>query len=156
MSLAPWLGRLGAKGGALTGKKAIGIILLIVGVMLMFFIISQGTTLLKSSKQYSDERGLASVQCVGYLYSISGITASADELQFDFRNELSSTEDVHNLTVAGSGGSMWFGEVSIPSSQSMAVRVPVRVEAGDNFSVYPDNCNIYPARCSLGGECAYH
>lgn len=139
--------------GALTGKKAIGIIFLIVGIMLMFFIISQSTGIYKTSRESSDRQGRVSLQCVGYLYSISGVVISDGELQFSFRNELGSTEDVHNLTVADSSGREQGFSVSIPAGSSYSVRVPVAV--ADNFSVYPDSCNVFPARCSLEGECTY-
>lgn len=142
------------KGGVLTGKKAVSIILLIVGVMLMFFIISQGVSIYKSSREGSDDRSSA-LSCVGYLYTISSVTATEDELQFEFKNEVSSSEDVHNLTIIGEGQqSSRTVEVSIPSGRSLAVRVPVSVR--DNFTVFPDNCKIYAARCNLDGECAYH
>ena len=145
------------KKGALTGKKAVAIILLIVGVMLMFFIISQGVGIYKSSREASDRQGLSSVQCFGFLYTVKGITATDEELQFEFRNELSSTEEVHNLTIMGAGTdegqSRKTVDMSIPIGSSLAVRVPVRVE--DNFTVYPDNCLLYPMRCTLEGECAY-
>ncbi|MBI2550039.1 hypothetical protein HYV83_02560 [Candidatus Woesearchaeota archaeon] len=77
---------LSAKRGALTGKKAVALILLVVGVMLMFFIISQGVSIYKSSREGTDER-TGAARCVGYLYTISGITATDEELQFTFRNE---------------------------------------------------------------------
>ena len=149
------------KKGVLTGKKAVAIILLIAGVMLMFFIVSQGITIYSTSREETDKTGLSSVQCFGFLYSIRGITATEEELQFEFRNELSSTEDVHNLTVAaaiagaGTGSSQGKEtvDVSIPMGSSMAIRVPVRVV--DNFTVYPDNCQLYPMRCTLEGECSY-
>ncbi len=141
------------KTGGLTGKKAIALIFLVIGITLMFFIISQGTGVYRASRESSDRQGLSSLQCVGYLYTISEITGSDGEIQFTFRNQLSSTEDVHNLTVSSSG-SKWSGKVSIPIGSSLAVRVPVR--AGGNFTVYPDSCEVFPARCSLEGECAYH
>ena len=146
------------KKGVLTGKKAVAIILLIVGVMLMFFIISHGIGIYKGSREASDRQGLSSVKCFGFLYTVKGITATDDELQFEFRNLVSSTEEVHNLTIAGSGQgagqSKKTVDVSIPVASSMAVRVPVRVD--DNFTVYPDNCQLYPMRWTLEGECAYH
>ena len=145
------------KKGVLTGKKAVAIILLIVGAMLIFFIISQGIGIYKSSRESSDRQGLSSVQCFGFLYSVRDITATEEELQFEFRNELSSTEEVHNLTIMGAGTdegqSRKTVDMSIPIGSSLAVRVPVRVE--DNFTVYPDNCLLYPMRCTLEGECAY-
>ncbi len=147
------------KKGVLTGKKAVAIILLIVGAMLMFFIISQGIGTYKGSREATDKIGLSSVQCFGFLYSVNGITATDEELQFEFRNEMSSTEEVHNLTIIGGAGvgagqSMRTVDIGIPIGSSLAVRVPVRVE--DNFTVYPDNCQLYPMRCTLEGECAYH
>ena len=144
---------LSAKRGALTGKKAVALILLVVGIMLMFFIISQGVSIYKSSREGTDERSGAA-RCVGYLYTISGITATDEELQFTFRNEVSSIEDIHNLTIADSVLKKQSFAVSIPVGSSMAVRVPVKVDG--NFSVYPDDCSIFPAKCSLDGECAYH
>ncbi|MBI2580274.1 hypothetical protein HYV85_00520 [Candidatus Woesearchaeota archaeon] len=145
------------KKGVLTGKKAVAIILLIVGVMLMFFIISQGIGIYKDSREASDRQGLSSVQCFGFLYTVKGITATDEELQFEFRNELSSTEEVHNLTImgagTGAGQSRSSVDVSIPTGSSLAIRAPVRVE--DNFTVYPDNCQLYPLRCSLEGKCSY-
>ena len=144
---------LSAKRGALTGKKAVALILLVVGVMLMFFIISQGVSIYKNSRDGTDLR-IGVTRCVGYIYTISGITATDEELQFTFRNEVSSIEDVSNLTIVGSGPERQSFAVSIPVGSSMAVRVPVKVDG--NFSVYPDDCSIFPARCSLDGECAYH
>lgn len=145
------------KKGVLTGKKAVAIILLIVGAMLMFFIISQGIGIYKGSRESSDRQGLSSVQCFGFLYSVREIIATEEELQFEFRNEISSTEEVHNLTImgtgAGAGQSRSTVGIGIPIGSSLAVRVPVRVE--DNFTVYPDNCQLYPMRCTLEGECAY-
>ena len=141
------------KKGVLTGQKAIGIIFLIVGVMLMFFIISQGVGLYTASKSASDRQGMSSLQCFGFIYTVKGITATDEELQFEFRNEMSSTEDVHNLTIIGAGQSRSAVDVSIPIGSSLAVRVPVRVE--DNFTVYADNCELYPLMCTLEGECAY-
>lgn len=141
------------KSGALSGKKVIGIIFLVVGLMLLMFIISQAVNIVKVNRDSSDRRGFPSVHCVGYLYSVKGITATDDELQFDFRNEQSSTEDVRNLTVVGSDLKRQTFQISIPVGSSMAVRVPVRVE--DNFSVYPDNCEVFPARCSVEGSCTY-
>ncbi|MBI2141109.1 hypothetical protein HYU16_01660 [Candidatus Woesearchaeota archaeon] len=145
------------KKGLLSGKKAVAIILLIVGVMLMFFIISQGIGIYRSSREASDSQGLSSVQCFGFLYTVKGITATDEELQFEFRNELSSTEEVHNLTIMGAGEgavqSRSTVDVGIPIGSSLSVRVPVRVE--DNFVVYPDNCQLYPLRCTLEGQCAY-
>ncbi|MBI3037274.1 hypothetical protein HYY73_06030 [Candidatus Woesearchaeota archaeon] len=144
---------LSAKRGALTGKKAVALILLVVGVMLMFFIISQGVGIYKSSREGTDARNDAA-RCVGFLYTISGITATDEELQFTFRNEISSTEDIHNLTIADSVSKKQSFAVSIPVGASMAVRVPVKVD-GD-FTVYPDDCYVFPAKCDVEGECAYH
>ena len=144
---------LSAKRGALTGKKAVALIFLAVGIMLMFFIISQGANIYKSSRESTDLR-VEAVRCVGYIYKISGITASDEELQFTFRNEVSSTEDVRNLTIADSGLRKQSFAVNIPAGSSMAVRVPVKVDG--NFTVYPDSCSIFPAKCNLEGECAYH
>lgn len=141
------------KRGALSGKKVIGIILFVVGVMLLLFIISQAVRIVKDSRDASDSKGEPSVHCVGYLYTIGGITATGEELQFNFANEQSSSEDVHNLTVIDSNRNRQTFQISIPAGSSMAVRVPVRVQG--NFSVYPDNCGVFPARCSLEGECAY-
>src|SRR3989338_6758320 len=139
--------------GGLTGKKAIGLIFLVIGVMLMFFIVSQGTTIYRESREGADQKGLSSVRCVSFIYTISDITPAGDELQFEFSNEISSTEDVHNLTVA-SPGSTWTGSVSIPVGTSQSLRVPVR--AASNFTVYPDNCALFPALCSIGGDCTHH
>lgn len=144
----------GAKSGGLTGKKALAIIFLVVGIMLMFFIISQGTSVYKTSREDSDRQGLSSLQCVGFLYTVSGIAATAEELQFTFRNEMSSTEDVHNLTVSGYDSKSQTFPVSILAGSSMAVRVPVKVI--DNFTVYPDSCSVFPAACNTDGECSYH
>lgn len=144
---------LSAKKGALTGKKAVALILLVIGIMLMFFIISQGVSIYKSSREGTDLR-IDAARCVGYIYTISGITATDEELQFTFRNEISSTEDVSNLTIADSSLRKQSFAVNIPAGSSMAVRVPVKVDY--NFTVYPDSCNIFPARCNVEGECAYH
>lgn len=147
---------LSAKRGALTGKKAVALILFAVGVMLMFFIISQGASIYKSSREGTDARNDAA-RCVAYLYKISGITATDEELQFMFSNDVSSTEDVHNLTIvamADSGLREQSFAVNIPVGSEMAVRVPVKVDG--NFTVYPDSCSIFPAKCSVEGECAYH
>ncbi len=142
------------KKGALSGEKVVGIILLVVGIMLLLFIISQAVKITKESRDSSDSRGQPSVRCVGYLYTVSGITATSDELQFEFRNEQSSSEDVHNLTVIDGNRNKQTFQISIPAGSSLAVRVPARVQ--DNFTVYPDNCGVFPARCSLDGKCAYH
>ena len=142
------------KRGALSGQKVIGIIFLVVGVMLMLFIISQGVKIVKESRDSSNSKGQPSVHCVGYLYTVSGITSTAEELQFDFRNEGSSSEDVHNLTVIDGNRNKQAFQISIPVGSSLAVRVPAKVQ--DNFSVYPDNCQVFPARCNLDGRCAYH
>ena len=141
------------KSGALSGKKVIAIIFFIVGIMLLLFIISQAVNIVKVNRDSSDRGGFPSVHCVGYLYTVKGITATGDELQFDFRNEQSSTEEVHNLTVVGSDKKKQAFQISILPGSSMAVRVPVIVE--DNFSVYPDNCEVFPARCSVEGGCTY-
>ncbi|MBI2142812.1 hypothetical protein HYU20_00530 [Candidatus Woesearchaeota archaeon] len=139
--------------GALSGKKVIGIIFLVVGLMLLMFIISQAVNIVKVNRDSSNRGGFSSVHCVGFLYTVKGITATGDELQFEFRNEQSSTEEVHNLTVIGADKKKQAFQISVPVGSSMAVRVPVMVE--DNFSVYPDNCEVFPARCSVEGICAY-
>lgn len=142
------------KRGALSGPKVIGIIMMVVGIMLLLFIVSQGMKIFKDSRDSSDSRGGPSVHCVGFLYTISGITATGDELQFNFLNERSSSEDVHNLTVVSSNSlKKQTFQLSIPAGSSLAVRVPVAVQ--DNFTVYPDNCQVFPARCSIDGECTY-
>lgn len=141
------------RSGALSGRKVIGIIFLVIGLMLLMFIISQAVDIFKANRDSSDRRGFPSVHCVGYLYTVGGITATSDELQFDFRNEQSSTEEVHNLTVIGSNQKRQTFQIDIPVGSSKAVRVPVTVEG--NFSVYPDNCEVFPARCSVEGPCAY-
>lgn len=143
-----------SKGGALSGKKAVGLILLIVGVLLMFFIISQGISIYKSSRESSDEQGLAGVKCVGYVYSIGKITSTSDELQFELRSEHSSTEDISNITVVDERGTSRTFDVAITPGVARSIRVPVAVQG--NFSVYPDSCGIYPAICSIDGECTYH
>lgn len=139
--------------GALSGQKVIGIILFVVGVMLLLFIISQAVKIVKDSRDSSDSKGGSSVHCVGYLYTIKGITVTDEELQFDFVNEPSSSEDVHNLTVIDSSRRKQSFQVSIPVGSSLSVRVPVMVDG--NFSVYPDNCAVFPARCSIEGLCSY-
>ncbi len=141
------------KVGGLSGKKAIALIFLVVGIMLMFFIISQGTSLYKSSRESTDRTGVPGVQCVGYFYTISEITATQDELQFTFRNERASTEDVRNITVAGLEGKKQSFDVNILPGQSLSLRVPATIV--DNFSVYPASCSVFPARCNLAGECTY-
>ncbi len=142
------------KKGALSGQKVIGIILFVVGVMLLLFIISQGVKIVKDSRDSSNSKGVSSAHCVGYLYTVKGITANDEELQFDFINEPSSSEDVHNLTVIDGNRNRQAFQVSIPAGSSLSVRVPVRVDG--NFSVYPDNCGVFPARCSVtSGECSY-
>ncbi len=142
------------KRGVLSGEKVVGIILLVVGIMLLLFIISQAVKITKDSRDSSNSKGQPSVHCVGYLYTVSGITATSEELQFDFSNERSSSEDVHNLTVIDGNRNKQTFQISIPVGSSLAVRVPVKVDV--NFSVYPDNCGVFPARCSLDGKCAYH
>ena len=143
-----------SKKGALSGKKAVGLILLIVGVLLMFFIISQGTSIYRDSRDSTDEQGLSSVKCVGYVYSIGKITSSSEELQFELRSEHSSTEDISNITVVDESGVSRTFEVAISPGSARSIRVPVTVQG--NFSVYPDSCKIYPAICSVDGECTYH
>ena len=142
-----------SKKGELSGKKAIALIFLVIGIMLMFFIISQGTSVYKTSRGSTDKQGIRGLQCVGFLYAISGITGTQDELQFTFRNEMGSTEDVHNLTVGDSAGNRQVFPVNISIGYSFSLRVPVRVE--ENFSVFPDACHVFPASCNLQGECTY-
>ncbi len=142
------------KRGALSGPKVIGIIMMVVGIMLLLFIVSQGMKIFKDSRDSSNSKGVPSAHCVGFLYTISGITATSDELQFNFVNDESSSEDVHNLTVvSGSSLKKQAFQLSIPVGSSLAVRVPVSEQ--DNFTVYPDNCYVFPARCSVDGECTY-
>lgn len=140
------------KRGEITGKKVIGIIFLITGVMLMFFIISQSIGIYSRSRAESDN-GSFGAQCVGFIYTITGITATGEELQFEFRNGMSSTEDVHNLTITAEGQEGQAFQLRVPIGTSIGVRVPARV--ADKFSVYPDGCGMFPAKCTLKEGCTY-
>ena len=140
--------------GAFTGAKAIALVLLIVGVMLMGFIVMQGAGIYKREKAAEQKQGLASVQCVGFLYTVKNIQATVGTLEFEFRNEISSTEDVHHLTIKGESQNSQTVAVYVPVGSSEAVSVPIAVQK--NFTVYPDNCQIYAAKCTVGGGCAYY
>ena len=141
--------------GAFTGAKAIALVLLAGGIMLMAFIVVHGSGIYKREKAASDKQGLSSVACVGFLYTLKNIHAKADALEFDFKNEISSTEDVHNLTVTSENKSSKTVAIYILAGSSASVSVPLAVES--NFTLYPDNCQIYPARCKISsGECSYH
>ncbi len=139
--------------GAFTGAKAISIMLLIGGVMLMAFIVIQGGSIYKQGKAAEQHQGLASVQCVGFLYSVKNIHATAGAIEFEFRNEISSTEDVHNITVESERQASQTVAVYVPAGFSEPVMVPIAVEK--NFTLYPDNCRIYAAMCTVGGGCTY-
>jgi len=141
------------KMGAFTGKKAIALIFLVMGVLLMLFIISQGMSLFHTSREDSSKK-VSSSLCVGFIYSISGITATDQELQFNFMNEMSSTEVVHNITIIDEAQKSQTFQVSIPIGTSTGLRVPVKV--ADKFTVYPDGCGIFPATCSVKEGCKYY
>jgi hypothetical protein len=142
------------KQGVLSGKKAIGIILLVVGIMLTFFIVSQGLNVYNNSRQVTDDRGTINLQCVGYLFTISEVFSDGgEEIQFKYENSASSTENVNNITVAAIGEISQTFDIPIYIGDSLAVRVPISVI--DNFTVYPDNCNVIKANCNVQGECAY-
>ncbi len=140
------------KVGALTGKKAISLILLVVGIMLMFFIISQSINLFKVSKDGSDMDVKPSIKCVGYLYRVSNVIAGSEELQFEMENEKSSSEDIHNITVTGYDQHRQTFALDLPVGFTRGVNVPVKVV--DNFTLYPDSCSIYAMTCSADGGCA--
>ena len=139
--------------GAFTGAKAIALMLIVAGILLMAFIVIQGAGIYKRGKAAEQHQGLASIKCVGFLYSIKNIQATASTLEFEFRNEISSTEDVHNVTVEAESQASETVAVYVPVGFSESVSVPIAVQK--NFTVYPDNCRIYPARCAVGGGCAY-
>ena len=140
--------------GAFTGAKAIALVLLAAGLMLMAFIVMHGTGIYKSSRAAEEKQGLSSVQCVGFLYTISDIKAAPDSLEFELKNEISSTDDIHNLTILVGNQSKQTVTVNILVGSSATVSVPLSVRS--NFTLYPDNCQIYPARCRISGDCAYH
>ena len=145
-------GRKYGRKGAFTGAKAIALVLLAAGIMLMAFIVVHSTGIYKRGRAAEERQGLASVRCVGFLYTVKNMHATAAALEFELKNEISSTEDVHNLTVTSESQSRHVA-VFIPIGSSAAVRVPLAVRT--NFTLYPDNCQIYPARCKISGECAY-
>ena len=140
--------------GAFTGAKAIGLLLLAVGMMLMAFIVMHGTGIYKRGRAAEEKQGLSSVQCVGFLYEVTNIRAAPGSLEFELKNEFSSTDDIHNLTITSESQSSQAVTVFIPIGSSTVVSVPLSVRS--NFTLYPDNCQIYPARCSISsGDCTY-
>ena len=121
----------------------------------MAFIVVNGSGIYKHGKATSDKQGLSSVVCVGYVYNVKNIQASSGALEFVFRNEISSTEDVHNITITGESQDIHVIPIYIPPGSSETVSIPAALQG--NFTVYPDNCGIYAAKCRAGGgECAYH
>lgn len=139
--------------GAFTAAKAIALMLLVAGMLLMSFIVFHGVNIYQQSKSTSDSQGLSSVECVGFLFTISDISSTANSVAFVFKNEISSSDDVHNVTVAA-GQERQTVVVFTPPGTSAQVNVQLPVHG--NFTVFPDNCGIYPARCKIGGDCAYH
>ena len=139
------------KRGGAAGAKVISLVLLAVGLMLVVVIAIHTSGIYSLSKDTGKEQGLSSVRCVGFLYDISNIRSTAGRVEFEFINKISSTEDVHNVTVLV-GSSTWQTMIIyIPIGTSAIVSAPVKVL--DEFIVYPDNCQIYPALCSLSGSC---
>ena len=140
--------------GAFTGAKAIGLVILAAGLMLMAFIVVHSTGIYKSGRAAEEKQGLSSVQCVGFLYAVTNIRTTPVSLEFELKNEISSTDDIHNLTITGESQSSQAVTVFIPVGSSATVSVPLPVRS--NFTLYPDNCQIYPARCRVSsGDCTY-
>jgi hypothetical protein len=136
------------KSGASIGIKVMNLILLVTGILIMIFIVVQGCNIFQESKQGSD-RQVSGSQCFGYIYSVREIAITPDLLKFRFINDITSTEDVHNITVMDSSGEKHSVVLFIPMGSDSEVAFPLN--SGANFSIYPDNCQVFAEKCTAGG-----
>lgn len=121
--------------------------------VLGIYILTQSLSQYAHSTEYADAQSNRSIDCVGYIYSVSQVSYEGGRLSLDFRNEAYSNSEVNTITViTDSNQSREFSQQTPPGADFMINAQGIDI--AENFTIYPDNCAIYAKTCYLdSGEC---
>ena len=136
-----------------TGKRVIAVVLLTMAVILGVFIFTQGMGAMNTSKDFIDDVGESTIDCVSYMYSIKNMEYAGNVLSFDLRHEsYSDVEMISSVTVVADSKET----VETPGLiKGISKKITFEnIIVGDNFTFYPDNCASFPVVCDMGqGRC---
>jgi len=124
----------------MAGKNTIAVIVfLIIFVLLAVFIAIRTASIYRAGTGYANKT-TATVECVGYIYSVDNINYSDGKLSFDLENKEISGSDLNNISI-------WSGENQKQAIANIIIGSSKRMEINDfninnSFSIAPVGCEI--------------
>jgi hypothetical protein len=134
--------------GSDLGRKGIAIFLVVLALLLLLYIYSNGISAFQKSKS-STEKGIGSAaDCVGEVFRISQISYNENTLRFKISYEpYSSVDEINTITVAALSSQTL--NIS-PMLRSMSKDINIEnFPVSSNFTVYADSCTAYKLVCNM-------
>lgn len=124
----------------MAGKNTVAVIVfLIIFVLLTVFIAIRTGFIFRAGTGYAEET-TATVECVGYIYSVNNINYSDGKLSFELENKRISGYDLDNISI-------WSEEDQKQVMANVIIGSSKRIEIDDfninnSFSIAPVGCEI--------------
>ena len=136
--------------------KAIMFSLFVLGILIGGYILISGMKIYQESRANTETNWHPSIDCIRYVYSIDAINFKERQLSFIIDNKDYSDHEISNITIRSGKQKLSVPTFIPPGAQD---RITFEdVDAQDNFTLYPDNCELYFKTCFMATkECTgYH
>ncbi|MCP3681922.1 MAG: hypothetical protein GY861_04455 [bacterium] len=132
---------------AQAGKKIIMIFFLIVALSIACYIGVKSAGTYNDTKNYSVSHLKSSVECVGYIFKLSGIEYDDGSLSFTLENQPHSSHTLNALIINATNVQKVELGNFVPSAKKSIVVEDIQVD--DTFTVYHDGCPGFTKQCSI-------
>ena len=130
-----------------TSTKAVMVFLVGFFVISASFVIIWGVNIYKDTTSFSNKTSSEEINCVGYVYEISGMQYYDSTLFLEVNNEQYSNKKIDTITVIVGNQSV---QAAANIDQGMSQTVSFQdIFIDDEFFIYPDDCKDFTVKCSL-------